>query len=55
MLPKFLKDISETISRALRVLAIVTPIYKDKAKLELDNYRPVSVLPILSKVLEKLM
>ena len=36
-------------------LAVVTPIYKGKCKLEVSNYRLVSVLPILSKVLEKLM
>ena len=35
--------------------AMVTPIYKGGSKLELKNYRPVSVLPILSKILEKLM
>ena len=33
--------------------AMVTPIYKGGSKLELKNYRPVSVLPILSKILEK--
>ena len=32
---------------------MVTPI--GKSKLEVSNYRPVSVLPILSTVLEKLM
>ena len=63
MFPKFLKDISETISQALcelfiksfskgafpdqLKLAMVTPIYKGKSKLEVSNYRPVSVLPIL--------
>ena len=36
-------------------LAMVTPTYKGKCKLKVSNYRPVSVLPILSKVLEKLM
>ena len=33
---------------------MVTSIYKGKFKLEVSNYRPVSVLPIISKVLEKL-
>ena len=33
---------------------MVTSIYKGKFKLEVRNYRPVSVLPIISKVLEKL-
>ena len=36
-------------------LALVTPVYKGKSKLEVCNYRPVSILPTLSKVLEKLM
>ena len=36
-------------------LAAVTPIYKGKYKLEVSNYRLVSVRPILNKVLEKLM
>ena len=35
--------------------AKVTPIHKDKSKLELGNYRPISILPIFSKILEKLM
>ena len=71
MSPKFLKDISETISQALSEffnesfsrgvfpdhmkLAMVIPIYNGKSKLEVSNYRPVSLLPILSKVQEKLM
>ena len=33
--------------------AVVTPIFKSGAKQELDNYRPVSVLPICSKIFEK--
>ena len=71
MSPKFQKDISETTSQALcelfnksfskgafpdhMKLAMVIPIYRGKSKLEVSNYRPVSVLPILNKVLEKLM
>ena len=57
MSPKFLEDIFETISQALcelfnesfskgvfsdhMKLAMVTPIYKGKSKLEVSNYRPV--------------
>ena len=33
--------------------AIVTPIYKDKDQDSVDNYRPISVLPSISRVLEK--
>ncbi|MCP4484704.1 MAG: reverse transcriptase family protein, partial [Flavobacteriaceae bacterium] len=35
--------------------AKVTPIHKGKSKLEIGNYRPISILPIFSKILEKLM
>ena len=36
-------------------LAMLTPIYKSKFKLEVSTHRPVFVLPILSNILEKLM
>ena len=36
-------------------LAMITPIFKGGSKLDVSNYRPVSVLPIISKVLQKLM
>ena len=36
-------------------LGLVTPVYKGKFKLEVCNYGPISILPIFSKVLEKLM
>jgi hypothetical protein len=32
---------------------IDTPIYKAELKQELDNYRPITVLPICSKIFEK--
>ena len=69
--PKFLKillpEISDTLSNifnesfALGVfpdhmkLAMITPIFKVGSKLDVSNYRPVSVLLTISKVLEKLM
>ena len=34
--------------------AKITPIYKKKAKTEAGNYRPVSVLSIIPKVIEKI-
>ena len=36
-------------------LAMITRTYKGGSRLEASNYRPVSVLPIFSKILEKLM
>ena len=35
--------------------AYVTPVFKKNNPLNKENYRPVSVLPIISKVFEKLM
>jgi hypothetical protein len=34
-------------------LAIVKPLYKTKNRSEMSNYRPISLLPVISKVLEK--
>ena len=36
-------------------LAIVKPLYKAKEKSEICNYRPISLLPVLSKILEKIV
>ena len=71
MSEKLLKILSPTISEtlsnifnesfALRVfpdhikLAMIIPIFKGGSKLDVSNYRPVLVLPTISKVLEKLM
>ena len=35
--------------------AKITPIHKGKSKLEFTNYRPISILPLFSKLLEKAM
>ena len=35
--------------------AVVTPIQKSKESMELTNFRPISVLPVLSKVLERVV
>ena len=36
-------------------LANVAPVYKANDEMVFSNYRPVSVLPVLSKLLERLM
>lgn len=40
--------------RALKK-AIITPVYKNGNRDEINNYRPISVLPSISKILEKLI
>lgn len=65
----YLKDMSDIISRPLSHLinmslqsgavptqwkiAKVTPLFKSGVKDNFDNYRPISVLPIASKIMEK--
>ena len=36
-------------------VALITPVYKASEKNVFSNYRPISVLPFFSKILEKLM
>ena len=36
-------------------IANVSPIFKEASSLQAENYRPVSVLPVFSKILEKFM
>ena len=48
-------SIINSICPAQLKLARVTPIYKQGSKTDLDNYRPISVLPVISKILEKLV
>ena len=71
MSAKFLKIMTSEISESLCMifnesfskgifpdhmkLAMILPFFKGGSKLEVSNYRPVSVLPIISKLLEKLM
>ena len=36
-------------------LAKIIPIYKAKDKKDISNYRPISILPVISKILEKVV
>lgn len=67
--PRLLKDAVEIITKPLTKIintsleqgsvpddlktARITPIFKSGNKQELDNYRPISVLPVVSKLLER--
>ena len=33
--------------------AMVTPLYKKNSNLDKENYRPVSILPVISKIYER--
>lgn len=49
------KSLSEGIVPDIHKLAKVIPIYKSKEKDSFSNYRPISLLPAISKILEKVM
>ena len=67
----FSKNISSSVSETFSTLynksfsqrifpdhikhATVTPLHKGGSKLDMTNYRPIPVLPICSKIIEKLM
>ena len=66
--PDIIKSIFNIKSNVLRPVSIahgivslehkiakVTPLLKNDNKMYVNNYRPVSVLPLLSKILERLM
>ena len=36
-------------------IAMVTPVFKVDDRTEISNYRPISILPLFSKILEKVM
>ena len=49
------KSITDGTVPAVCKMAQVTPLYKDNDKLQVQNYRPISVLPVLSKVIERVV
>ena len=51
----FNKSIMEGIFPEAMEVAKVTPIYKENLRQIVSNYRPISLLPIFSKIFEKLM
>ena len=69
--PGYLKDISDSIAKPFAhivnmslqtgevpedfKIAKITPLFKSGSPKETDNYRPISVLPIMSKILEKIV
>ena len=51
----FNKSIQEGVFPNAMKIAKVIPVYKAKEKNILNNYRPISLLPVVSKVLERLI
>lgn len=51
----FNKSFIEGVVPSKMKTALITPIYKSKNKTDINNYRPVSLLTNISKILEKLM
>ena len=49
------KCIAQSVFPSAEKIAKVVPIYKSGSKQSMDNYRPISVLPVLSKVFEKVV
>ena len=51
----FNKSLSTGVFPEALKVAKVVPLYKKNCKQNIDNYRPVAILPIFSKLLEKVM
>ena len=49
------KSIADGTVPALWKVARVTPLYKSEEKLLVENYRPISVLPVFSKIMERVV
>ena len=63
VMPSIIQPLMEIFNQSLMTgvfpdklkIARMTPIFKTEDKLIMSNYRPVSVLPVFSKILERLM
>ena len=49
------KSIKDRVVPAQWKVARVSPLYKAEDRLQTENYRPISVLPVLSKVIERVV
>ena len=49
------KPISSSTFPSIIKLADITPVYKKDSRYEKSNYRPISVLPNLSKIFENVL
>ena len=49
------KSIKDSVVPAQWKVARVSPLYKAEDRLQTENYRPISVLPVLSKVIERIV
>lgn len=47
------QSLSQSIVPSAWKMALVTPIFKSGERSDMDNYRPISILPVVSKILEK--
>ena len=52
---KLIKSIVDSIAKPLSIIAKIIPIYKSKEKSLMNNYRPISLLPCISKLIEKIL
>lgn len=59
LIPALTKVINQSINEStfptVLKTAIVKPVFKSGDKLQVSNYRPISILPTISKVLEKVV
>ena len=52
LLPSVQSDLKKALKEALKT-ARVKPLYKKNRNIDVGNYRPVSILSVVSKILEK--